>query len=157
MDMLEVGMGMTPDEDKAHFAIWAMMASPLILGNDLRSIPEATRTILTNKDVIAVSQDKLGVPAWKFMDDGKIEYWARPLADGNWAMMILNRGEQAANISYDWQKHSVSDDLSKREADFKKTVFAWTDVWGGKSGDTSKKLEAKVAPHSVLFLRLKAR
>ncbi|WP_307730497.1 hypothetical protein [Massilia violaceinigra] len=63
MDMMELGMGMTEDEDRAHFSIWAMMASPLISGNDLRSMPESTRKILTNKDVIAINQDKLGVQA----------------------------------------------------------------------------------------------
>jgi len=155
MDMLEVGMGMTADEDRAHFAIWAMMASPLILGNDLRSMPESTRRILSNKDVIAINQDKAGIQAWKFMDASPLEYWAKPLANDEWAIMVLNRGEQAANISYDWKAHLLSDDLTKREADFKRKVYNWRDIWGGKSGDTSKKLETKVAPHSVLLLRLK--
>ncbi|MYM24440.1 hypothetical protein GTP46_17490 [Duganella sp. FT135W] len=155
MDMLEVGMGMTEDEDRAHFAIWAMMASPLILGNDLRSMPESTRRILSNKDVIAINQDKAGIQAWKFMDAGQLEYWAKPLANNEWAVMVLNRGEQAANVNYDWKAHQLSDDLSKREADFKQMVYDWRDIWGGKSGDTGKKLEAKVAPHSALLLRLK--
>ncbi|MYN15534.1 glycoside hydrolase family 27 protein [Rugamonas sp. FT107W] len=157
MDMLEVGNGMSEDEDRAHFAIWAMMASPLIMGNDLRSMPEATRRILVNKDAIAISQDKLGVQAWKYMDGAKLEYWAKPLAGGDWAVMVLNRGEQAATVSYDWKKHVIGDDLSKREADFKKIVYNWTEIWSGKSGDTSKKLESKLAPHSVLLLRLKVR
>ena len=157
MDMLEVGNGMSEDEDRAHFAIWAMMASPLIMGNDLRSMPEATRRILANKDAIAISQDKLGVQALKYMDGAQLEYWARPLAGGDWAVMVLNRGEQAATVSYDWKKHVIGDDLSKREADFKKTVYNWTEIWSGKSGDTSKKLESKLAPHSVLLLHLKVR
>ncbi|MCU6499514.1 glycoside hydrolase family 27 protein [Rugamonas sp. A1-17] len=157
MDMLEVGNGMSEDEDRAHFAIWAMMASPLIMGNDLRSMPEATRRILVNKDVIAISQDKLGVQALKYMDGAQMEYWAKPLAGGDWAVMMLNRGEQTATISYDWKKHIIGDDLSKRDADFKKSVYNWTEIWSGKSGDTSKKLESKVAPHSVLLLRLKVR
>ncbi|GJI99613.1 hypothetical protein RugamoR64_01520 [Duganella rhizosphaerae] len=157
MDMLEVGNGMSEDEDRAHFAIWAMLASPLILGNDLRSMPEATRRVLVNKDVIAISQDRLGVQALKFMDGAQLEYWAKPLADGGWAVMLLNRGEQAATISYDWKKHVIGDDLSKREADFKKTVYDWTEVWSGKTGDTGSKLESKLAPHSVLLLRLKVR
>ncbi|MES2162648.1 MAG: glycoside hydrolase family 27 protein [Pseudomonadota bacterium] len=157
MDMLEVGNGMSEDEDRAHFAIWAMLASPLIMGNDLRSMPEATRRILTNKDVIAISQDKLGVQGLKFMDGAQLEYWAKPLAGGDWAVMVLNRGEQAATVSYDWKKHVIGDDLSKREADFKKTVYSWTEIWSGKSGDTGKKLESKLAPHSALLLRLKVR
>ena len=157
MDMLEVGNGMTEDEDRAHFSLWAMLASPLILGNDLRNMPDATRRILSNKDVIAVSQDKLGIPAWRFLAAGQLEYWARPMADGEWALLVLNRGEQALTLNYDWKAHSISDDLSKREVDFKKAVFNWHEIWGGKSGDTSRKLDAKVAPHSVLLLRLKAR
>jgi alpha-galactosidase len=71
--------------------------------------------------------------------------------------MVLNRGEQAVNLSYDWKANFVSDELSKREVDFKKAVYGWRDIWGGKSGDTSKKLEASVAPHSVLLLRLKTK
>lgn len=157
MDMLEVGNGMTEDEDRAHFSLWAMLASPLILGNDLRNMPDATRRILSNRDVIAVSQDKLGIPAWRFLATGQLEYWARPMADGEWALLVLNRGEQAVTLNYDWKAHSISDDLSKRELDFKKAVYNWREIWGGKSGDTSRKLDAKLAPHSVLLLRLKAR
>lgn len=157
MDMLEVGMGMTPDEDRAHFAIWAMMASPLILGNDLRKMPESTLRILSNKEVIAINQDKAGIQAWKFFDDGKLEYWAKPLANSEWALMVLNRGEQAVSVDYDWKAHSVSDELSKRAVDFKQATYTWRDIWGSKSGDTSKKLNASVAPHSVLLLRLKTK
>jgi alpha-galactosidase len=149
MDMLEVGMGMTEDEDRAHFAIWAMMASPLILGNDLRSMPESTpHPVQQGRDRDQPGQG--GIQAWKFMDAGQLEYWAKPLANDEWAVMVLNRGEQAASISYDWKAHQLSDDLSKREADFKQTVYSWRDIWGGKSGDTSRKLDAKVAPHSAL-------
>ncbi|MES3023514.1 MAG: glycoside hydrolase family 27 protein [Pseudomonadota bacterium] len=157
MDMLVVGKGMTEDEDKAHFSLWAMLASPIISGNDLRSMPEATRRILTNKEVIAFNQDKLGVQAWKFMDVGQLEYWAKPLAGGDWAFMVLNRGEQPAAIGYDWKKYQIGDDLSKREVDFNKAVYGWTDAWSGKRGDTGKALEATIAPHSVLLLRLTAR
>jgi len=148
---------MSGDEDRAHFSIWAMMASPLILGNDLRTMPESTRRILADKDVIAISQDKAGIQAWKFFDDGRLEYWAKPLANNEWAVMLLNRGEQAVSLSYDWKANLVSDELSKREVDFKKSAYSWHDIWGGKSGDTSKKLEASVAPHSVLLLRLKTK
>ena len=79
------------------------------------------------------------------------------MANDEWAVMILNRGERAADISYDWKAHSISDELTKREIDFHKTVYNWSDIWGGKSGDTTRKLEAKVAPHSVLLLRLKVK
>ena len=68
-DMLEVGNGgMTPTEYRAHFSLWAMMASPLMAGNDVAHMDETTRSILSNREVIAVDQDPLGVQghrAWK--------------------------------------------------------------------------------------------
>ena len=64
-------------------SIWAMMASPLILGNDLRTMPESTRKILTNRDVIAINQDKLGVQALRVMAEGPLEFYAKPLDGGN--------------------------------------------------------------------------
>ena len=67
-DMLEVGNGMSESEDRAHFTMWCMMASPLILGNDLRNMSEATRNILLNKEMIAIDQDPLGVQGWHCMD-----------------------------------------------------------------------------------------
>jgi alpha-galactosidase len=157
MDMLEVGRGFTEDEDRTHFAAWSMLASPLILGNDVRKMSAATQRILTNKAVIAINQDKLGIQAWRFMQSGQLEYWAKPLANDEWAVMILNRSAQAAPVSYQWSDARINDDTNKRVLDTGKTVFNWTEAWTGKTGDTSKKLESKLAPHGVLVLRLKAR
>ncbi|HTN39757.1 MAG TPA: glycoside hydrolase family 27 protein, partial [Asticcacaulis sp.] len=156
MDMLEVGNGMSEDEDRAHLSIWAMMASPLILGNDLRSMSESTRRILTNRDVIAVSQDKLGVQALRVIADGPLEIYAKPLDGGDWALMFLNRSSQPLDVRHDWKKQVLTDDLSKRSIDFKQTVYRWSDVWTKKTGDTSTTLQARLAPHSVLMLRLTA-
>jgi alpha-galactosidase len=154
MDMLEVGMGMSDDEDRAHFSIWAMMNSPLILGNDLRDMPQKTRSIVGNREVIAINQDPLGVQALRFYNQGAVEMWAKPLANDEWAFMILNRGEAPLNYHYDWQ-HGISDDLSKREVDFKKTTYAWRDAWTGKLGDTNHRLDVTVPAHGVVLLRLK--
>jgi alpha-galactosidase len=154
MDMLEVGNGMSEDEDRAHLSIWAMMASPLILGNDLRSMSESTRRILTNPGVIAVNQDKLGVQALRVLADGPLEVYAKPLDGGQWALMFLNRSNQPADVHHDWKKQVLIDDLSKRSVDFKQTVYRWSDLWSKKTGDTSSKLETRLAPHSVLMLLL---
>jgi alpha-galactosidase len=148
---------MTDDEDRAHFSAWAMLASPLILGNDVRKMSAATHRTLTSRDAIAINQDPLGISAWRFLHTGDVEYWAKPLANGEWALMILNRGSAAAPVSFDWQQYHVNDDLNKRTADFKKTVFGWTDVWGGRTGDTSRKLETKVPAHGVVLLRLRTK
>lgn len=63
MDMLEVGRGLSEDEEKTHFGIWAIMSSPLMIGCDLRTIPEKTLSIITNQEVIALNQDSLGMQA----------------------------------------------------------------------------------------------
>lgn len=63
MDMLEVGRGLTEDEEKTHFGIWSILSSPLMIGCDLRTIPEKTLSIITNKEVIALNQDSLGLQA----------------------------------------------------------------------------------------------
>jgi alpha-galactosidase len=154
MDMLEVGNGMTEDEDRAHLSIWAMMASPLILGADLRTMSESTRRILTNPGVIAVSQDKLGVQALRILADGPLEIYAKPLEGGQWALMFLNRSNQAVDVHHDWKAHFLTDDLSKRSVDFRQAVYRWSDLWSKKTGDTSTTLQARLAPHSVLMLLL---
>ncbi|HSF99750.1 MAG TPA: alpha-galactosidase, partial [Vicinamibacterales bacterium] len=95
-DMLEVGNGgMTLVEYRAHFSMWAILAAPLMAGNDLRSMTPETRDILTNREVIAVDQDPLGRQGRKVRDDGDVEVWARELADGSRAVALLNRGEAA--------------------------------------------------------------
>lgn len=154
MDMLEVGNGMTEAEDRAHFSIWAMLASPMIAGNDLRTMNESTRKILTNKDIIAINQDKLGVQALKFIDEGDIEVWVKALANNEWAFMFLNRADVNKRYEYKWAEHEVKDDISKHELDFKKTKFNWRDLWNNTNGSTAKNLALSIPPHSVVVLRL---
>ena len=91
-DMLEVGNGMAVNEDRAHFSMWCMLAAPLIAGNDLRHISRETLEILTNKEVIAVNQDALGVEGFKYSAKDGVEVWFKPLSNDAWAMCFLNRG-----------------------------------------------------------------
>jgi alpha-galactosidase len=82
-DMLEVGNGgMTPVEYRSHFSLWAMMASPLMAGNDIAHMDDATKLILLNKEVIAIDQDKLGVQGHRVVKDGDKEVWVKPLSGG---------------------------------------------------------------------------
>ena len=120
-DMLEVGNGMTVNEDRAHFSMWCMLAAPLISGNDLRHMSKETSEILLNKDVIAVDQDKLGIEGFRYSSDSILEVWFKPLADGDWAMCVLNRSTRPQKVRFDWKNKKVSDDLSKREAGFDTT------------------------------------
>ncbi len=100
-DMLEVGRGMSADEDKSHFGMWAMLAAPLITGNDLRSMSATTKAILTNPDVIAVDQDALGKQATVVATPAaNLEVWSRPLAGTNTrAVALFNRSGSAASIT----------------------------------------------------------
>jgi alpha-galactosidase len=156
MDMLEVGKGMTEDEDKAHFSIWAMMNSPLIAGNDIRSMSETTRKILTNRAIIALNQDERGIQAWRFMRDGKMDMYAKPLAKGEWALMFLNRADQPRKYTFDWKEHHLSDEVSATQVHFGKQRHRFTELWSGATGDTSKPYAMTVPAHGVLVLRLQA-
>jgi len=91
--MLEVGNGMSINEDRVHFTMWCMLAAPLILGNDVRNMSKETLNILTNKEVIALDQDKLGIQALKFATKDSLDFWFKPLENGDWAFCILNVGK----------------------------------------------------------------
>jgi alpha-galactosidase len=154
-DMMEVGNGMTVNEDRAHFSMWAMLAAPLIAGNDIRNMSQETLQILTNKEVIAVNQDKLGIQAFKHSAKNDVDVWFKPLDNGDWVVTFLNRGEQARNISFNWKREDVRDEFSKRNARFEKTVYNVRDLWLKKDLGTSKDiLSAAVPGHDVLMLRL---
>ena len=108
-DMLEVGNGgMSTPEYRAHFSLWSMLDSPLIAGNDIRSMTPEIRGILTNKDVIALNQDPLGKQARKVRDDGDFEVWAKPLQGGDWAVALLNRGREAHEVGVAWLELGMS-------------------------------------------------
>ncbi len=155
MDMLEVGNGMSVNEDRAHFSIWSMMASPLITGNDLRSMSKDTAAILTNKAVIAVNQDSLGVQAFRHAARDGVEYWFKPLALGEWALMVLNRNKDARAVTFDWKAENVSDDLTQRTLDLSRVHYDLRNLWTGKkAGNTRKPLAAQVSGHDVLMVRM---
>ena len=103
-DMLEVGRGRSEDEDRAHFSLWAILAAPLLSGNDLRSMSLATRSILTNAEVIAVDQDALGIQGRLVASPAAgLQIWSKPLSGANRrAVALFNRGANAAAITVQW-------------------------------------------------------
>jgi alpha-galactosidase len=154
-DMMEVGNGLTPNEDRAHFSMWCMLAAPLIAGNDIRNMDEETKSVLTNKDVIAVNQDSLGIQAFKYSAIDEIEIWFKPLLNGDWAMCVLNRGKETQKISFDWKKENVVDSVFNKEASFTKNSYELKDLWTKKNlGSTKKVLNAEIPSRDVLMLRL---
>src|SRR4051812_32536328 len=99
-DMLEVGNGgVTDTGDPAHFSLWAEMAAPLLAGTDVRQMSASTRAILTNRDVIAVDQDRLGRQGRPLLRRGATTVWAKPLAGGAVAVLMLNAGDTPARVS----------------------------------------------------------
>jgi alpha-galactosidase len=132
-----------------------MLKSPLIAGNDLRSMSKATVAILTNRAVIALNQDPLGVQAFRFARHDDVEYWFKPLEKGEWALMVLNRNSDVRKVSFDWSTEDVRDELSRRQTDFQQTTYNLRDLWSGKSAGTTRKTLRGVIPgHDVLVLRM---
>lgn len=154
-DMLEVGNGMTLAEDKSHFAMWSMLASPLIAGNDFRIMTKETLNILTNKDIIAINQDKLGIQAFRYSAEDGIEIWVKPLSDGNWAVAFLNRGDVTKKVNFDWKKHIIKDIDFNLEANFEKQTFKIKDLWKNKEAGTTKKaFTSEIGSHDIVVLKL---
>lgn len=177
-DMLEVGNEITVDgihysmtcsEQRAHFTMWCMMAAPLILGNDLRTISEEALSIIKNKDVIAIDQDPLGVQGLRFRTEGDLQYWLKPLKDGEWAFCVLNAGEKDAELSLDWSDLETYDKLSGRRTSFGSVNYSGKDLWDASAPAfttlergkgrlnkqyVTKKLDVKVGSHDVFVCRL---
>ncbi|HEY1464287.1 MAG TPA: glycoside hydrolase family 27 protein, partial [Terriglobales bacterium] len=146
-DMLEVGNGgMTTEEYRSHFSMWAMLAAPLIAGNDLRDMKPEIHDILTNKEVIAVDQDPLGSEGKRIVKDGDLEVWARPLQGGNRAVILFNRSSAELKIGVGWDALGYPDHFSA-------TV---RDLWQHKDlGKFTGNFSAMVPSHGVVMITVK--
>jgi alpha-galactosidase len=154
-DMLEVGNGMSINEDKAHFSLWCMLAAPLIAGNDLRKMTPETISIIGNKEAIAIDQDALGVEGFKYYDFDGMMIWVKPLKDNNLAVCFLNRSNRPQSIYWDWKAHTITDGINKLNIDFNSAAYNIHDIWSKKDiGSTDKILKEPIASHEVVLLRL---
>ncbi|MEV4598897.1 NPCBM/NEW2 domain-containing protein [Amycolatopsis sp. NPDC049253] len=143
-DMLEVGNGgMTDAEYRSHFALWSLMNAPLLAGNDVRSMPAATKAILANKDVVALDQDWAGVQGHKVRDDGDTEVWTKPMSDGSAAVVLFNRGISAATMT----SNASEIGLSGRD-------FRVRDLWTGAETESTGTLRATVPSHGSAVFRV---
>jgi alpha-galactosidase len=156
-DMMEVGNGMTGSEDRAHFSMWAMLAAPLIAGNDVRAMTSETRDILTNKEVIAVDQDVLGIQGFPAISEDGLEVWAKPLSNDDWAICFLNRTDEAKTVDFVWRENFIKDDFAQKQLDAKNTTYRIRDLWTKKNlGTTESAIKTTVPAHDVVMLRLAA-
>lgn len=152
MDMLQVGRGMTPDEDRAHFSMWCMMVSPLLAGNDLTTMSSETLSILTNREVIALNQDPLCYQARRLRDDGDEELWAKPMIhtmSGDVAVALLNRSDTVREIAFSPEEIGLDGPAG----------YTMRDLWAGKSyGPTTAGRQSFPVPsHGVVVLRIKGK
>lgn len=155
-DMLEVGNGMSANEDRAHFSMWCMLAAPLIAGNDIRKMSKETVATLTDKDAIAIDQDAAGMQAFRYSNKDSLQVWFRPLQNGDWAACFLNRSHTPKNISFDWKKENVSNTFFNKSLNAAAINYKLYDVWAKKDmGSTANQLSAVVPGHDILMLRLK--
>lgn len=154
-DMMEVGNGMTNTEDKSHFTLWSMMASPLFAGNDLRIMKSETLNILTNKEIIAINQDALGIQGFKYQSENGVDVWVKPLFDENWAVVFLNRSDKTQKINFDWKKHIIEDNDFKFILNLTSQKYNVRDLWEHIDlGNTNKIFQKELAPHDVIAIKL---
>ncbi|MFI2710768.1 glycoside hydrolase family 27 protein [Micromonospora sp. NPDC018662] len=144
MDMLEVGRGgMTDTEMRSHFALWAVMASPLIAGNDLRTMTAATKTILTNANLIGISQDPLALQAGQVSFDGTRRVLAKRLANGDVAVALFNQGGTTTTVS------TTAAAVGKSGSS-----FTLRDAWTDATSSTTGAISASVPAHGTVVYRV---
>jgi len=142
-DMLEVGNGgMNTDEYRTHMSLWAILAAPLLAGNDLTSMTPETIALLTNKEVIAIDQDPAGKQGDRVSVEGPMEIWARPLADGSKAVGLFNRHPGPIRMKVNFAQVGFSGNVRAR------------DIWGAKDLGSIDSYEAIVPGHGVVLLKV---
>ncbi len=144
-DMLEVGNGgMNEDEYRTHFSLWAMLAAPLIAGNDLTRMTPYTVEILTNREVIAVDQDPLGRQGYRVAQEGPFEVWMKPMADGSKVVGLFNRQRTTEQITANFGQLGIRGETIVRDLWLKKDIGTFKDSYS-----------AYVPPHGVVLVRIR--
>ncbi len=143
-DMLEVGNGgMSEDEYRTHMTLWAILAAPLLAGNDLSKMTPQTLALLTNKGVIAVDQDRLGREGDRIWAEGPEEIWAKPLRGGAKAVGLFNRADTPRPISLRLSAVGFGNQAKLR------------DLWSDKSVEAKDGIYTVVVPrHGAVMLRV---
>lgn len=143
-DMLEVGNGgMNRDEYRTHISLWAILAAPLLAGNDLRTMTTETKELLTNPEVIAVDQDAKGVQGHRVWQEGPLEIWAKPLADGSQAVGLFNRLDSPLPMELDAKLIGVAASAKLRD------LLDHKDL-----GTINTSFSTEVPGHGVVMLRV---
>jgi alpha-galactosidase len=146
-DMLEVGNGgMDEDEYRTHFSLWAILAAPLIAGNDLTKMTPYTVEILTSREVIAVDQDPLGKQGMRVAQEGPFEVWMKPMADGSKVVGLFNRQRTVEEITVNFSQIGILGEAKVR------------DLWRKKDlGAFRNSFSAYVPTHGVVLVKIQAK
>ena len=162
-DMLEVGNGnLTFEENKSHFTLWCMMAAPLILGNDIRKFVNADGTvntnnetyrIISNKDVISVDRDELGVQCRRIKTNGAEDVLVKPLVNDEFALCFFNKANSPAKMSQE-----ISEIISKAFVTTPKAShYFLKELWSGEELTVSETVNADVPAHGVKIYKVRAK
>ncbi len=143
-DMLEVGNGhMNADEYRTHMSLWCILAAPLISGNDLTKMSQETLAILTNPEVIAVDQDPAGIEGHRVSEEGPLQVWMKPLADGSKAVGLFNEGESTMPVTIHFKDIGFTGKVSVR------------DLWERKDlGTFNGSYTAQVPRHGAVMIKV---
>jgi hypothetical protein len=148
MDMLEVGNGnLTADENKSHFALWCILSSPLVLGNDLTRMSNETLNLLKNTEAIAINQDTSGFQARLISDDGNGgQVWGRRLnnfTSSERAVVLFNRSSGNRTISVQWKDLDLTGAATVRDLLNKKDLGSFT-----------TEFSSSVPSHGAVFVKM---
>ncbi|GAB77972.1 alpha-galactosidase [Austwickia chelonae] len=145
LDMLQVGNGeLTAAECRTHLTLWSLLASPLMAGNDLRTMPEWVSSVLTNPGVIAIDQDPAGRPGNRLLREDTHEIWTRPLARGRHAVAVIATGREPVHVTWDGTTLRTRD---PHEMAIRLPVTGpLRDIWTGTAVE-----DRAVDPHDVLL------
>ena len=151
-DMLVVGSvgwgnlhpsGLTPNEQYTHISLWCLLCSPLLIGCDMTQLDDFTLNLLTNDEVLEVSQDPSGKQAARISKNGSLEVWAKPMEDGSLAVGLFNRGAMASRVATKWSELGLSGKQRVR------------DLWRQQDlGMFENQFEASVPRHGVVLIRV---
>ena len=161
-DMLEVGNGnLTVEENKAHFTLWCMLSAPLILGNDIREFIDADGNvdynnkilqIVTNRELIAVDQDKKGVQCRRMKTNAITDILVKPLDKGEVAICFFNKSNSEKDMSVSLKEVANLSYVELSDVG----AYQYTDLWSKEIDVTSGAINARVAPHGVRVYRVKS-
>ena len=134
---------LTPNEQYVHITLWTLLASPLLLGNDLTQMDAFELNLVTNDEVLAVHQDALGKAADRVSRNGELEVWARPLADGSVAVGLFNRDEMDMPVGVSWAALGITGPQRVR------------DLWRQKElGTFGREFSSVVPRHGALLVKV---